>query len=131
MAEPYADVADHLRDELRRTWLRVELAIRAAWSRASGERTDDVDYKWTPELVGKLFKAADDSYHRRAPSADSGAGTAYQKWLRFDREVDSRIQATIEEGRVLPLIHLASSFRLTATQWATMTFALLPELDPD
>jgi len=129
---PYADVAEHLRDELRRAWLRVEYKIRASWSRGDKSEGDaDIDYRWTPDMIGKLLKAADDAYHRRVPSADSGAGTAYERWRRFDLEVDARIQATIEARRILPLLHLASAFRLTATQWSTLTFALMPELDPD
>ena len=30
-AEPYTDVATHVRDELRRVWLRLEYQIRLGW----------------------------------------------------------------------------------------------------
>ena len=32
--EPYPDVASHLRDELRRAWLRIEYQVRLAWSKS-------------------------------------------------------------------------------------------------
>jgi hypothetical protein len=32
--EPYTDVASHVRDELRRAWLRLEYEIRIGWRRA-------------------------------------------------------------------------------------------------
>ncbi len=44
MTEPYTDVASHLRDELRRAWLRVEYQVRLAWTKGRGgiTATDDV-----------------------------------------------------------------------------------------
>ena len=41
-AEPYTDVATHLRDELRRAWLRIEYQVRLAWTKSRQTAPDDV-----------------------------------------------------------------------------------------
>jgi len=90
---PYDRVSEHLRDELRRAWLRVEFKIRAGWARTADRPSDtSVDIHWTPEVVGQLFKAADDAYHgRRTLQADTGARAAFERWVEHDRAVDARI----------------------------------------
>ena len=53
--EPYRDAASHLRDELRRAWLRVEYEIRLGWARgqltAGAAPTTDVI---SPTDIGRL-----------------------------------------------------------------------------
>ena len=126
MAEPYRDPHQHLRDELRRAWLRVEYQIRLGWTReqlAAAQVGDQV----TPMDMGRLFAAA-----RGDGGADeAGAHTVLEQWLALHREVEGRIAATIESGVRSPMAELVRVFRLTPRQWATLMFALLPEADPN
>ena len=52
------------------------------------------DIHWTPDVVGALFKAADDAYHGRRPTHDdAGAETVYRRWVertRADRAAAGR-----------------------------------------
>jgi len=128
MAEPYPDASTHLRDELRRVWLRVEYEIRRGWNRGTIDRTAEDAPVWRPEDVGKLFDAAAEEW---ANTDDSGAQQILARYLEFSRQVDERVAATLDAARPIPLLALARAFELTRRQWATLTFALMPEVDPN
>jgi len=133
-AEPYRDAASHLRDELRRAWLRVEYEIRLGWARgqittgaAAGPPTGDAI---TPSDVGQLFAAA----RGERPSDEAGAQTVLAQWLELHKTVEARIAASIAVSTATragsPLISLMRLFGLTPRQWSALMFALLPEADP-
>ncbi|MEO9158205.1 MAG: AAA family ATPase, partial [Kofleriaceae bacterium] len=124
--QPYSDVAAHLRDELRRAWLRVEYQIRLGWTkvpRALGEETSV-----GPEDMGNLFATA-----RGEPpnTAASGAPQILDQWLEIHRKIEARIRATLDAKTRSPLVDLVRTFELTPRQWAALMFALLPEVDPN
>ncbi len=125
MAEPYPDVAAHVRDELRRAWLRVEYQIRLGWTRAP--RASD-DTTVGPDDMGALFAAA---RGETAATEESGAPKVLEQWLEIHKQVEARIRATIEAGGGSPLVDLIRTFELTPRQWASLMFALLPEVDPN
>jgi SpoVK/Ycf46/Vps4 family AAA+-type ATPase len=128
MGEPYADAASHLRDELRRVWLRVEYQIRRAWARGTAARADDAGPQvWRPADVGRLFEAARDDA-TRSSADDAGAAEIVERWLAAHRSIEARVAATA--GGV-PLIELARRFALTPRQWAALMFAVMPEIDPN
>ncbi|HSN28578.1 MAG TPA: AAA family ATPase, partial [Kofleriaceae bacterium] len=121
--EPYPDVATHVRDELRRAWLRLEYEIRSAWRREAKVGEGIVG----PDDMGRLFAQA-----RGAPVADeAGAQEVLDAWLAMHEQVEGRIRATLTSGARSPLVDLIRTFELTARQWSTLMFALLPEIDPN
>jgi hypothetical protein len=123
--EPYTDVASHLRDELRRAWLRVEYQVRLAWTKNRVTATDDVI---GPTEIGRLFAAA----RGETPTGDdAGAQTLLEQWLAAHRACEARIRATVEANIRSPLVDLIRVFSLTPRQWSTLMFALLPETDPN
>ncbi|MEO8548359.1 MAG: ATP-binding protein [Kofleriaceae bacterium] len=124
--QPYPDVASHVRDELRRAWLRVEYQIRNAWTKAS--RTPGDEHSVGPEDMGLLFAAA---RGETLGSEDSGAAQVLDQWLDAHRRTEARIRATIASRIVSPLCELVRRFELTPRQWASLMFALLPEVDPN
>ena len=128
-AEPYRDATSHLRDELRRAWLRVEYQIRLGWTRAQGTGGaapaggDAV----SPTDIGRLFAAA-----RGEPSGDeAGAKAVLAQWLELHRTVEARLAAALAAGVRTPLVNLMRVFGLTPRQWSTLMFALLPDADPN
>ena len=124
-AEPYRDAASHLRDELRRAWLRVEYEIRLGWSRGQATATgaDVVG----PTDVGRLFAAA-----RGERNADeAGADAVLAQWLELHRTVEARLAASLAAGVRTPLVSLMRVFGLTPRQWSSLMFALLPDADPN
>ena len=123
---PYPDAATHLRDELRRAWLRVEYQIRAGWTR-SGTSKLGGDATVGPEDMGALFAAA----RGEATADEAGAKHLLDQWLETHRRTEARIRATIEQRTHAPLIELIRVFGLTPRQWSTLMFALLPEVDPN
>jgi hypothetical protein len=125
-AEPYPDVATHLRDELRRAWLRVEYEVRRAWSKSRAVQSDDVI---GPTEIGRLFAQARGD--AAAPGDDAGAGVLLEQWLSAHRACEARIRATVEANVRSPLVDLIRAFGLTPRQWSTLMFALLPETDPN
>jgi hypothetical protein len=123
---PYADVASHVRDELRRAWLRVEYQIRSGWTRGGAAKVSE-QAAVGPEDIGALFAAA-----RGEPTVDdAGAGQVLEQWLEMHRRVEARIRATIEQRVASPLVELIRVFELTPRQWTALMFALLPEVDPN
>ena len=128
LAQPYTDVTAHVRDELRRAWLRVEYQIRTSWMRTP--RTSD-DLSSGPEDMGALFAAA-----RGEPTThdESGAPQVLEQWLELHRRIEARIRTTLDAvgtGASSPLVELIRTFELTPRQWAALMFALLPEVDPN
>jgi hypothetical protein len=126
MTEPYTDVASHLRDELRRAWLRVEYQVRLAWTKGRGgiTATDDVI---GPTEIGRLFAVA----RGETPAGDdAGAATLLEQWLAAHRSCEARIRATVDANLSSPLVDLIRVFSLTPRQWSTLMFSLLPETDP-
>ncbi len=126
--EPYVDVVTHLRDELRRAWLRVEYQIRLTWSKGSATALAS-DGVVTPADMGQLFAVA--RGESSAPDDESGASTILQRWLDLHRTIEARIRATLDQPLRTPLIELLQRFDLTPRQWSTLMFAVLPEADPN
>jgi hypothetical protein len=115
--EPYTDVSAHVRDELRRVWLRLEYQIRLGWRK---EVSEDVV---GPEDMGRLFAIA-----RGTPSSnDTGADELMKQWLALHEQIEARIGATKKS----PLVDVIRTFGLTSRQWGALMFALLPEVDPN
>src|SRR4051794_22163836 len=127
-AEPYLDVATHLRDELRRAWLRVEYQIRLGWTKAPATQAVGSAEVVTPTDIGRLFATA----RGEATTGDEGgAAAALEQYLAVHRATEARIAATLRVGVRSPLIDLLRVFELTPRQWATLMYALLPEADPN
>ena len=124
--QPYPDVATHVRDELRRAWLRVEYQIRLAWTKAP--RSPDADHVVGPEDMGALFAAARGEH---IGNEESGAPQVLDQWLEAHRRIEARIRATIDAKVASPLVELIRTFELSPRQWASLMFALLPEVDPN
>src|SRR5262245_45950658 len=124
MSEPYADVAAHLRDELRRAWLRVEYQVRLAWTKGRATAAEDVI---GPTEIGRLFAAA---RGEAASGDDAGAAAVLDQWLAAHRACEARIRATVDANLRSPMVDLIRTFGLTPRQWSTLMFALLPEADP-
>ena len=126
-AEPYTDVATHLRDELRRAWLRVEYQIRLGWSKSPAQVTDEATVV-TPMDMGRLFSVA----RGETPATDeSGASAVLAQWLEAHKLVEARLRATLDAKVASPLVDVMRAFDLTPRQWGTLMFAVLPEVDPN
>ena len=125
--QPYTDVAAHVRDELRRAWLRVEYQIRVGWTRSGAAKVAD-EATVGPEDMGALFAAARGEQHS---GDEAGANAVLDQWLDVHRRVEARIRATIDQRVASPLVDVIRVFELTARQWAALMFALLPEVDPN
>lgn len=126
-AAPYTDIGEHLRDELRRAWLRVEYQIRLGWTKAQGAQAASEDVIG-PSDIGRLFAAA-----RGEATGDdaAGAATVLERWLAQHHATEARIAATVAAGAPSPLVDLIRVFGLSPRQWATLMFAILPEADPN
>ncbi|HSD86883.1 MAG TPA: ATP-binding protein [Kofleriaceae bacterium] len=121
----YADVAEHLRDELRRAWLRVEYQIRLGWGKAGEIQTTEAV---TPADIARMFATA----RTGAPVAtdESGAQKVLDEWLAVHRTVETKLREAAQAKVRSPLLDLITTFDLTPRQWATLMYALLPEVDP-
>ena len=126
-AEPYLDVATHLRDELRRAWLRVEYQIRLGWTKAPAPQAVGEEAV-TPSDIGRLFAIA---HGEVAGGDEAGAKVVLERYLAAHRETEARIAATVRARVRSPLVDLLRVFELTQRQWATLMYALLPEADPN
>jgi hypothetical protein len=124
--EPYADVAAHVRDELRRAWLRVEYQIRLGWK--SQPTSPQLDETVGPGDMGALFAIA---RGENTSKDDGGASVVLEQWLDAHRRTEARIRATIDAKIASPLVDVIRTFELTARQWSALMFALLPEVDPN
>jgi SpoVK/Ycf46/Vps4 family AAA+-type ATPase len=126
-ADPYTDVATHVRDELRRAWLRLEYQIRLGWRReaAAAQVGEDIV---GPQEIGALFAQA----RGAAPAGDDGgAAQVLETWIAAHEQTEARIRATIDARLRTPLVDLIRIFELSPRQWSTLMFALLPEIDPN
>ncbi len=124
-AEPYTDVATHVRDELKRVWLRLEYQIRLGWRKETGLVGDEVV---GPDDMGQLFANARGA---SLPGGDTGAEVVLEQWLAAHQATEARIRATVNAGIRSPLVDIIRTFELTQRQWATLIFALMPEVDPN
>ena len=122
--EPYTDVAAHVRDELRRVWLRLEYQIRLGWRKESGLAEDVVG----PEDMGRLFSLARGGAQTEG---DTGAQHVLEQWLAAHEQTEARIRATIEAKVSSPLVDVIRTFELSTRQWSALVFALMPEVDPN
>src|SRR5690349_21284367 len=97
-AEPYTDVAAHVRDELRRVWLRLEYQIRLGWRKDTALATEEVV---GPEDMGRLFSLA-----RGTAQTESGSGAeqVLEQWLAVHEKIEARIRATIDARVRSPLV---------------------------
>ncbi len=138
-AEPppiYEDARAHLRDELWRVWLRVEYQIRRFWELGtlpSVDRNPGAGASESEHLVG-VFRAVHAEYLEGAHAADGAESRArplYDNFVRQSQLVEARVAATLAAGVPLPLLHIARSFDLTRHQREILTFALMPEVDPN
>ncbi len=127
-AEPYIDVASHLRDELRRAWLRVEYQIRLGWSRGPQAPQLPSDDVVAPSDIGRLFAAARGEV---SGGDDAGAAIVLERYLDAHRETEARIAATLRARTRSQLVEVMRLFELTPRQWATLMYAVLPEADPN
>jgi hypothetical protein len=123
-AEPYTDVATHVRDELRRVWLRLEYQIRLGWRTDTGLATEELV---GPDDMGRLFAQA----RGAVPTNDNGAEPVLGQWLAAHEQTEARIRATIDAGLRSPLVDVIRTFGLSQRQWSTLVFALMPEVDPN
>jgi len=126
-AEPYTDVAAHVRDELKRVWLRLEYQIRLGWRKETGLVGGGEEIVG-PEDMGALFSNARGAAQ---PGADTGAEQVLEQWLAAHQHTEARIKATLDAGIRSPLADIIRTFKLTQRQWATLVFALMPEVDPN
>ena len=74
-AEPYVDVSEHLRDELRRAWLRLEYQIRLGWRKETGLGSNDTV---GPEDMGGLCANARGATQPGAASKSSDSFSAFE-----------------------------------------------------
>ena len=91
--QPYSDVNDHVRDELRRVWLRVEYQIRLSWKKG-GESVLGDGAAIGPAEMGRLFATARGEI--AADAEDSGAELVLEQWLQQHNLTEARIRATID-----------------------------------
>src|SRR6187551_1774280 len=93
--EPYPDVATHLRDELRRAWLRIEYQVRLAWSKSRPPASDGATHDVIgPTDIGRLFAAARGEV-AATTGDDAGAQALLEQWLLAHRTCEARIRATV------------------------------------
>jgi hypothetical protein len=123
MAEPYTDVAAHVRDELKRVWLRLEYQVRLGWRKESGLVGEEVV---GPDDMGRLFSIARGA--QQAP--DTGAEQVLEQWLAAHKQTEERIRATLDAKVRSPLVDVIRTFNLTQRQWSALAFAMMPEVDP-
>jgi hypothetical protein len=80
--------------------------------------------------MGRLFAAA----RGQAPAGDdAGAPKVRDQWLAVHTAVEARIRASLASRgpSASPLVELVREFELTPRQWATLMYAMLPEVDPN
>jgi AAA+ superfamily predicted ATPase len=131
---PYETAQAFLRDELWRCWLCVEAQIRYRWALGALPREADDNSlgSWTTDTIAGVFRAALGEYHGEPVLRGDDAGfTQVQSMYRHHSTlVDARIAMTLEQGIELPYLDLCVRFALTRAQRLTLSFALMPEIDP-
>src|SRR3569623_14806 len=101
-AAPYTAVAAHVRDALRRAWLRLEYQSRLGWRREATAAKVGEDIVG-PEDMGRLFAQARGA---SAGADDAGAQQVLDAWLAMHEQVEARIRATIAARIRSPLVDL-------------------------
>jgi AAA+ superfamily predicted ATPase len=131
---PYETPQALLRDQLWRCWLAVEYQIRQRWAMGALPRTSDdgATATWAPENVAGVFRAALSEY-RGEPlldGADAGASVLRDACRHHSLLMDARIAATLRDNIRLPYLDLCVRFGLSYAQRLTLSFAVMPEIDP-
>jgi hypothetical protein len=135
MAEfgPYETPQALLRDQLWRCWLRVEHQIRHRWAMGALPRTEDgAATTWAPDNIAGVFRSALSEYRGEPILADDDAGASVllDAYRHHSLLMDARIAATLRANIRLPYLDLCVRFKLTYAQRLTLSFALMPEVDP-
>ena len=94
-SQPYSDVRDHVHDELRRVWLRVEYQIRLSWKKG-GESIVGDGASIGPADMGRLFAAARGDV--AADADDSGAELVLEQWLAQHNLTEASAPSTSRRG---------------------------------
>lgn len=122
----YRDAEAHLRDELFRVWLRLEYEVRRR------ARVDDRGRgRFDPTDLDLVFRAAHCEYRGIERPARAGEQALLDAFLAHSSVVEARIHASAAAGVELPLLQIVRTFSLTRLQRVALTFALMPEVDPD
>jgi hypothetical protein len=130
---PYETPQALLRDQLWRCWLAVEYQIRLRWALGALPRNDDgASASWAPENVAGVFRAALGEYRGEPLIAggDAGAAVVRDALRHHSLLMEARIGATLRANLRLPYLDLWLRFGLTPAQRQTLSFALMPEIDP-
>lgn len=129
----YPDADTHLRDELWRVWLRVELEIRMSWELGALPETHHEGGlgAWGASDIAGLFRAAHATFSgQTVQGRELGAKTLLDAYLRHSAALERRVERTLRAGLRLPLLEVVRRFGLGPRQRACLTFTLMPELDP-
>jgi hypothetical protein len=130
---PYETPQALLRDQLWRCWLAVEYQIRQRWAMGALPQTsDDGATAWAPENVAGVFRSALSEY-RGEPlidGDDAGSSVVRDAYRHHAMLMDARIAATLAANIRLPYLDMCVRFGLTYAQRLTLSFALMPEVDP-
>jgi AAA+ superfamily predicted ATPase len=131
---PYETPQALLRDQLWRCWLAVEYQIRQRWAMGALPRGSDdgAPASWAPEHVAGVFRSALSEY-RGEPlldGADAGAQVLRDAYRHHAFLMDARIAATLRDNIRLPYLDLCVRFGLSYAQRLTLSFAVMPEIDP-
>jgi hypothetical protein len=130
---PYETPQAFLRDQLWRCWLAVEYQIRHRWAMGALPRTEDgAAAGWAPENVAGVFRSALSEY-RGEPlldGNDAGASVVRDAYRHHSMLMDARVAATVGANIRLPYLDLCVRFGLTYAQRLTLSFAVMPEVDP-
>jgi ATPase family protein associated with various cellular activities (AAA)/winged helix domain-containing protein len=131
---PYETPEALLRDQLWRCWLGVEYQIRQRWAMGALPLTGDdgASPAWAPEHVAGVFRSALCEY-RGEPlleGNDAGANVVHAAYRHHSMLMEARIKATLDAGVRLPYLELCVRFGLTPAQRLTLSFAVMPEIDP-
>jgi hypothetical protein len=131
---PYETPQALLRDQLWRCWLAVEYQIRQRWALGALPQTSDdgAAASWAPDNVAGVFRAALSEYRGEPLVAgnDAGALVVRDACRHHSMLMEARIGATLRAGIRLPYLDLWVRFGLTPAQRQTLSFALMPEIDP-
>ncbi len=131
---PYETPQALLRDQLWRCWLAVEAQIRQRWAMGSLPRTadDNATAIWAPEAVAGVFRSALSEYRGEPLTSgdDAGASVVRDAYRHHSLLMDARVAATLRANIRLPFLDLCVRFGLSPAQRLSLSFALMPEIDP-
>jgi ATPase family associated with various cellular activities (AAA) len=130
---PYETPPALLRDLLWRCWLGVEYQIRQRWAMGALPPTsDDGSATWAPEHVAGVFRSALSEYRGEPMLGDDAAGASVLRdaCRHHTMLMDARISATLAANIRLPYLELCVRFGLSYAQRLSLSFAVMPEVDP-